>query len=621
MHPPAGFAITETSAPPVRFVGSISGTTLTVTAVESGAVNDANDLEASTGLAVGQYITGAGVVAGITIVQKLSGDGGTGTYEVTSTYGDQSVGVGSTTTWDDGSIVDGIEMAADTYALWVNDSTANGREQGVLGSFAGLAAKGKKAIPKSTWNNDFDDAFGENFDPLADAPGKSWTRFLNTGGMAKQDNSQNFKLKSTIVRIDSSCSDTGCGNRQDVGRGAMGMVAVPGEDAVLVAVGATSFLSEVGYAGLYAGCRELAGGEGGNACRGAGGLGQTIGGGISKLWKQGSGYIKQVSYNPDADTEVGVFKPWLSVTDKLEIPTDWLGTKETYMQDAGRPQSLAIGPDGSIYMGGRGSGGAERSMFASDYKFTNFLDIFGEGGFTNPTGQWLTKMALTFGYIVDDLNIALCESVSSTCTNDSGFAPVRTTYDWKSTGSPSFVAQVWTPTQGLLDTPGDPIEFGAIPRIQTFGQVYPFVSPVTVDPKTGLPTGAPEGIFVQNGQFGGAAFVPTVPGVPGGGGSQPLISGSVDVEAGSATLSWQPPATLRGSSVISYTAQAYAGDTSQSVTTAGTEAAFSGLQANGGTTYFTVSDTNVLGTSSTANGQVASGQLWLAADGTPLSTE
>ena len=544
MHPPAGFAITETSAAPVRFVGSISGTTLTVTEVESGAVNDANQLVVGTGLYEGQYITGNGVATGTTIGKQLSGTtGGVGTYELSSTVGDQTVG---------GS--DGIEMAADTYALWVNDSTANGREFAV--------------------------------------PALSNVVHLN--------NSQNLKLKSTVVRIDSSCTDTGCGNRQDVGRGAMGLIAVPGEDAVLVAVGTTSLLGEVGY------------GAGAWLCGGAeicGTGGSLVGTEISKLWKQGSGHIKEVSYNPNAyQADNGGERTnglaFLTVSETLEIPTDWLGTNESLMPDAGRPQSLALGPDGSIYMGGRGAHGAVRKADVASLNPLSYLEL----------GTLFTVFRAVWG-LVEYANVVACVDFNQ-CANDSVIDPYRRAYEYKTEYAPAFVSQVWTPTQGLLDTPGTPLEFGSIPRIQTFGQVYPFVSPVTVDPKTGLPTGAPEGIFVQNGQFGGAAFVPTVPGVPGGDGSAPPIVGNVDGE--SATLSWQPPATLRGSSVISYTARAYAGDTSQSVTTSGTEAAFTGLQANGGTTYFTVSDTNVLGTSSTANGQVASGQLWLAADGTTV---
>ena len=52
------------------FTGSISGTTLTVTAVASGNIG------------VGQGITGSGVTTGTTVVDYLSGTGGIGTYRV-----------------------------------------------------------------------------------------------------------------------------------------------------------------------------------------------------------------------------------------------------------------------------------------------------------------------------------------------------------------------------------------------------------------------------------------------------------------------------------------------------------------------------------------------------------
>lgn len=55
------------------FTGSISGTTLTVTAVGSGNIS------------LGQWLTGSGVTTGTQITQFLSGAGGTGTYKVNLT--------------------------------------------------------------------------------------------------------------------------------------------------------------------------------------------------------------------------------------------------------------------------------------------------------------------------------------------------------------------------------------------------------------------------------------------------------------------------------------------------------------------------------------------------------
>lgn len=63
--------ITQPTQTPV-FTGSISGTTLTVTAMTSGAVN------------VGSVISGTGVTAGTTISALISGTGGTGTYTVSA---------------------------------------------------------------------------------------------------------------------------------------------------------------------------------------------------------------------------------------------------------------------------------------------------------------------------------------------------------------------------------------------------------------------------------------------------------------------------------------------------------------------------------------------------------
>jgi hypothetical protein len=71
-----GTAITQTPSvtfggqPAPQFTGSISGTTLTVSAVASG------------NLAIGETLYGPGIAAGTTIVGALTGTGGTGTYTV-----------------------------------------------------------------------------------------------------------------------------------------------------------------------------------------------------------------------------------------------------------------------------------------------------------------------------------------------------------------------------------------------------------------------------------------------------------------------------------------------------------------------------------------------------------
>ena len=70
------------------FTGSISGTTLTITAIGSGVVT------------VGQILSGAGVTAGTQITAFLGGSGGLGTYTVQTS---QTVGAGTTITAAGGS--------------------------------------------------------------------------------------------------------------------------------------------------------------------------------------------------------------------------------------------------------------------------------------------------------------------------------------------------------------------------------------------------------------------------------------------------------------------------------------------------------------------------------------
>jgi hypothetical protein len=69
-EPDAAGNRTPTFATPGALTGSISGTTLTVTAVASGTV------------AVGQTVVGSGVLPGTVITELDGGSGGPGTYEV-----------------------------------------------------------------------------------------------------------------------------------------------------------------------------------------------------------------------------------------------------------------------------------------------------------------------------------------------------------------------------------------------------------------------------------------------------------------------------------------------------------------------------------------------------------
>jgi hypothetical protein len=71
---------------PAAFVGSISRTTMTVTAIDSGIIK------------VGMTLTGPGVQSGTTVVTQLTGaTGSTGTYTVSVDYDGTPVAVASTT--------------------------------------------------------------------------------------------------------------------------------------------------------------------------------------------------------------------------------------------------------------------------------------------------------------------------------------------------------------------------------------------------------------------------------------------------------------------------------------------------------------------------------------------
>lgn len=75
------------TVPTAFFTGSISGTTLTVSALRSGR------------LSVGDGLTGSGVADGTTITALGTGLGGAGTYEISTTQNVASVQMASGTVW------------------------------------------------------------------------------------------------------------------------------------------------------------------------------------------------------------------------------------------------------------------------------------------------------------------------------------------------------------------------------------------------------------------------------------------------------------------------------------------------------------------------------------------
>jgi hypothetical protein len=76
----------DATTPPAVFTGSISGTTLTVTAVSAGYIG------------AGATISGTGVTAGTTITSVISASGGVGTYQVSASQTVSSVLMGATVT-------------------------------------------------------------------------------------------------------------------------------------------------------------------------------------------------------------------------------------------------------------------------------------------------------------------------------------------------------------------------------------------------------------------------------------------------------------------------------------------------------------------------------------------
>ncbi|HEY1751970.1 MAG TPA: hypothetical protein VGG29_11945 [Caulobacteraceae bacterium] len=139
-HSTTGVTITQSPSttfggqPGSNFTGSISGTTLTVTAVTAGSGN----------LTIGETLHGAGIVAGTTIVADNTGTGGTGTYTLStpqtvasetlvsagpspSIIGDILLGAGhNVVDVQDGTVVGGLTEIAGQRDLTLNVASAAG---------------------------------------------------------------------------------------------------------------------------------------------------------------------------------------------------------------------------------------------------------------------------------------------------------------------------------------------------------------------------------------------------------------------------------------------------------------------------------------------------------------
>ena len=128
-----GYGLYVTNTPTASFTGSISGTTLTVTAVSSG------------GLGVGQLINGTGVTSGTVITALGTGTGGTGTYTVNNSQTASSGSITATVApgnWPAFIYGEDIELEQCRYAgfyatnLW--DSYLNGVYSNIHGTTTGL---------------------------------------------------------------------------------------------------------------------------------------------------------------------------------------------------------------------------------------------------------------------------------------------------------------------------------------------------------------------------------------------------------------------------------------------------------------------------------------------------
>lgn len=162
--------------------GSIAGTTLTVTAVTSGA------------LTVGQYISGSNVAAGSYITAFVTGNGGTGTYTVSASSTASSTTITATaalaTAWDGntgtgtvGAITVTASAKPGTYKVVFGVAASNKGNFIVEDPDGIIVGQGDATVAFSggglafTISDDTDFVAGDGFDIVVAAGSGKWTQF------------------------------------------------------------------------------------------------------------------------------------------------------------------------------------------------------------------------------------------------------------------------------------------------------------------------------------------------------------------------------------------------------------------------------------------------------------
>ncbi len=253
--------------------------------------------------------------------------------------------------------------------------------------------------------------------------GNLW--FLETRRPGNKYSPTNYSVESILHRFDPV---SGASSSTKVGRGGQGMIAVPGQDAVLVATHNGWF--------TYS--------QGGGQVKKV----QNVGGKLKTVeeidldakWFGASGA------SSTASQPTGIFSP----------VTNFLNKHPFVLQpDAGRPDSFTVAPDGSVWAAGRGAGGSVRSN-----GFAMFADFL-----LGPLGTVATKV-IRYTW---EIRSIVCEYKD--CAHELPFKYP----DFN--GAPGFIAKVWTPERGLVA--GAPVKFDPVPYRQEWGSAEPVAAPVS----------------------------------------------------------------------------------------------------------------------------------------------
>ena len=368
----------------------------------------------------------------------------------------------------------------------------------------------------------------------------------------------------------------------------------------------------------------------------------TVGSGPAKLlaaadgsiWVSNYGLYQQspVTAHPNRSTDTYSWSDYYGTGNTIQqiVNSGGVWAAQAPLNVGAGPYALASGVDGSIWV----SYAPATLNFTEDNEFgglgtwpfaglinllSRYLPSSASYGntvqqFVNSGGSWTAQPAITVGNLPLGLTASSDGSIWVTNTLGNSIQQIKNgSGGWSAQPAVGLIldgfssnplaitaglnGSLWVTAPGVTDLQ----EFsmvGGVPVSQPAVAVGGYPDQIVTGVDGSIWISAPNTNTVQ--QFRVAPLAP------------PNLSATSGSIPGEMTLAWAVPPD-GGAPIVGYTVTAYQGTTSQTITTSSTSCTFSGLTTGQGTTYFTVTASNFVGTSPAAG-------LLLGPDGNPIPT-